>query len=174
MYIHLYVCVYLLNSIYLIVIDRKWVRSPCYQMCVRVYVCMYLPSYSIQGLRYTHVVLSTYLNCLVFSFNCCTLLAIITSSFNPLQVSLIRWGKAVLFLYCSSKFFFLFSCLLKYLASFYYLIFSVSFKSFINLYIVSLLFLFLLVLSVAFLLIFPYMLGFPNLVPSQLQFSVFL
>ena len=79
----------------------------CVCVCVCVFTKLHLSS-SIQGLRYTRVVLSLYLYLSNFSFSWCTFLAIITSSFSPFQVSILFWGKPYFFLYRSSKFLFLF------------------------------------------------------------------
>ena len=130
---------------------------------------VYLPSCSIQCLSYTRVVLSPYLYLSSFSFSWCTFFAIIISSFSPFQVSILPCGKLLFFcIVQGNSFLQFFLCPLKYLAfPFLFIIRSflfVSFRLFINLYIVSLFF--ILMLSLAFLLIFPHMLGLPNLAPS--------
>ena len=106
-----------------------------YLFSLCVCICIYLPSYNIQGLSYTRVVLSLYLYLSNVSFDCCTFFAIITflQSISRIYTSL---GKTVLFCHSSnfpsvpSNFqLLLFFPILD-------LFLSVSSKLFINLYIV--------------------------------------
>ena len=139
------------------------------QHYIFVCVCVCFPSFSIQGLSYTRVVLSLYLDLSSFSFSYCKFFAIIISSFSPFQVLILFWGKLYFFVSFKQKRN-CFSCSLKYLASPFLLIQNVYVSSrLFNLYIVikSPFSLLSLVLSVAFLLIFPYM------TPSYLLFSLF-
>ena len=97
-------------------------------------LCVYLPSYSIQGLSYTRVILSPYLYLSSFSCSWYTFFAIITSSFSPFQVS-VRF--CIVQANCFLRFFL---CPLNYLPSPFLLnircFLSVSSKLFINFYIV--------------------------------------
>ena len=65
----------------------------CISACVRVHAGMYLLSCSIQGLSYTHVVLSPYLYLSSYSFSCCTLFSIITfiQSIPNIYTFVLRW-----------------------------------------------------------------------------------
>ena len=97
---------------------------------------LYLPSCYIQGLSYTRVVLSPYLYLSSFSFSC-TFFAIITSFFNPFQVSILPWRKLFCVVQANSNFFL---SPLKYSASPFLLnirsFLSVSYRLFISLYMV--------------------------------------
>ena len=66
-------------------------------------VCpMYLPSCSIQGLSYTHLVLSPYLYLSSLSFS--GKFFVTTSSFSPFQLSLLLWGKLYFFVVQTNSF----------------------------------------------------------------------
>lgn len=65
----------------------------------KLYVCVYLRSWSIQGLSHTHVILSLYLYLSRLSLIWRPYFVAIRSSSSPFQVSTLVWGKLYFFCY---------------------------------------------------------------------------